>query len=122
MNGIGPATVLRAPAQECVLQFVGCTDVTVQNLRAEAGQQPSVAGRVGGPHLLGAISFLGTSDATVRDCELSCPDSAGRTQSCVYAASAFLQVGPASQPGGTAPFDDVPPGKIRIVGNKLVCR
>ena len=103
VSGIGPATVVRAAAHESVFQFAGCTDVTVQNLRAESGPGPNVTGRIGEPQLLGALSFLGSTNVTVRNCELSCPDNTGRTQSAVYAAPA---------PGGQN-------GQVRVLGSKL---
>jgi len=103
VNGIGPATVIRAAAHESVLVFVDCTDVTVQNLRAESGKGGSAAGRVGEEQLLGTASFLGSSNVTVRNCEFSCPDNSGRTQSAIYAA----------------PSPDSDNGQVRVLGNKL---
>jgi hypothetical protein len=103
VGGIGPATVVVAAAHESVFQFVDCTDVTVQSLRAESGQGPAVPARLGEQHLLGTVTFLGSPDATVRDCELSCPDSAGPTQSAVYAA----------------PSSDAGTGQVRVLANKL---
>ena len=84
ITGVGPATVLQVIGHESVLQFTDCTDVAVENLRATAGVGASVSGRVGEQHLLGTVSFFGCTDVTVRDCELTCPDNTGRTQSAFY--------------------------------------
>ena len=91
VTGIGPATVVRSVAHEAVLQFTGCTDVTVRDLRVEGGPAGGAAGKAAEPHLLGALTFLGCTDVTVRDCEVACPDNAGRDQSAVYAAPAGEQ-------------------------------
>lgn len=102
--GVGPATVLRVTGHESVFQFVDCQDVAVENLRAEGGTGPNTnKGRFGEQHLLGALSFLGCVDVTVRECEIFCPDNAGRTQSAVYCAPTPAQLN----------------GRNRIVENKI---
>ena len=104
VTGVGPATVLRVTGHESVFQFVNCQDIAVENLRAEGGTGPNtVKGRFAEQHLLGALSFLGCTDVTVRDCEIFCPDGAGRTQSAVYCA----------------PTPDQLNGQNRIVDNKI---
>ena len=103
VTGVGPATVLAVRGHESVLQFLDCDDVMVVNLRAEAGLGTGASGRVGTQHLLGSLTFLGCSDVTVRDCELVCPDSAGRTQSAFY----------------SAPSADNANARNRIVDNRL---
>ncbi|MCW3819198.1 DUF6519 domain-containing protein [Micromonospora sp. DR5-3] len=85
--GIGPATVLACTGHESVVQFHGCSDITVRDLRAESGLASTPERPAGDEHLLGTLSFIDSSDVTVRDCELACPDSAGRTQSTVFAGS-----------------------------------
>ena len=96
VHGVGPATVLR-PAGETALRFVGCNDVEVRSLRAIGGV--SVGGEEG---LGGALTFLGCSDVRVVDCDLSCPDSPGRVQSCVFVGRG---------PNG-------PSSRVRIEGNR----
>lgn len=103
VTGVGPATVLTVRGHESVLQFLDCDDVTVVDLRAEADVGTGASGRIGEQHLLGALTFLGCSDVTVRDCEMVCPDSAGRTQSAFY----------------SAPSADNANARNRIVGNRL---
>jgi hypothetical protein len=104
VTGVGPATVLRVSGHESVFQFIDCQDVAVENLRAEGGTGPNtVKGRFGEQHLLGALSFLGCTDVTVRECEIFCPDNAGSTQSAVYCA----------------PTPDRLNGQNRIVENKI---
>jgi hypothetical protein len=104
VTGVGPATVLRVSGHESVFQFIDCQDVAVENLRAEGGTGPdTVKDRLGEQHLLGALSFLGCIDVTVRDCELSCPDNAGRTQAAVYCA----------------PTPDQLTGRIRVLRDRI---
>ncbi|MFL0176672.1 hypothetical protein ACJH6H_18800 [Mycobacterium sp. SMC-21] len=86
VTGVGPATVISIRGHESVLQFMDCTDVTVERIRAEAGTGANTAGRIGGPRLFGTLAFLGCTDVTVRDCELVCPDNVRRTQSAIYTA------------------------------------
>jgi len=96
VHGVGPATVLRS-AGETALRFVGCTDVEVRSLRAEAG-----VAEAGEPGLGGGLTFLGCSDVRVVDCELSCPDSPGRVQACLFV--------------GRSPTG--PSARVRIQGNR----
>jgi len=103
VTGVGPSTILKVNGHEAVLLFTDCTDVTVEHLRAEAGIGANVAGRIGLPQLFGAITFLGCTDITVRDCELICPDNLRRTQSALYSADT----------------GDKPNSRNRIVDNRL---
>jgi hypothetical protein len=104
VTGIGPATVLASQSRECLLRFEGCTDITVRDLRAEAGSASKPEIPYGEEHLLGAISFIDCADVTVRDCEVACPDSLSRAQSAVFAGT-FTR-------GRTI-------GPVRVVDNKL---
>jgi hypothetical protein len=104
VTGIGPATVLTCAKHESVLQFQECTDITVRDLRAEAGLASTPENPAGDEHLLGALSFIDSPDATVRDCEVACPDSIGRAQAAVFAGT-FVR-------GRTI-------GPVRVVDNKF---
>ena len=87
ITGIGPATVLTSQSRECVVLFQNCTDVTVRDLRAESGTASKPQAPAGEKHLLGTISLLDCTNVTVRDCEVSCPDSLGRAQSSIFAGT-----------------------------------
>lgn len=87
VTGIGPATVLRSQTRECVLRFENCTGITVRDLRGESGTTSKPEAPAGEEHLLGTVTFIDCSDVTVRDCELSCPDSLARAQSAVFAGT-----------------------------------
>ncbi|MET9019912.1 hypothetical protein ABZV93_08020 [Actinopolymorpha sp. NPDC004070] len=87
VTGIGPATVLSCTGHESVLQFLNCRDVTVRDLRVEAGLAAQPNNPAGDEHLLGAITFVDSPGATVRDCQIACPDSPGLAQSAVFAGT-----------------------------------
>jgi hypothetical protein len=99
LTGAGPATVLRAAAHEAAVAFDGCHEVEVRHLRAEGG----LAAAPGDPGLDGALTFLACRDVVVSDCVLTCPDSAGRAQTCVSVRTGA---------GGT-------PDRIRIERNRV---
>ena len=80
LNGAGPATLLRAVKREAAVVFDTCNEVEVRHLRADGGTPGSPPGE---PHLEGALTFLSCRDAVVADCVLTCPDSAGKAQTCV---------------------------------------
>lgn len=100
VSGVGPATRLRAPASEAVFVFDRCTGVEVRHLAAYSG-----IGRKDPRHLSGALTFLGCVELRVVDCDVTCPDSDGRAQSCIAVRTAD---------------DDARtmPGRVRIEGNR----
>jgi hypothetical protein len=100
-NGPGPAGVLRAASREAAVVFDGCNEVEVRHLRVEGG---SPGAPPGDPHLEGALTFLSCRDVVVADCVLVCPDSAGRSQTCLTV-----------RPGD----GDVQPDRIRVERNRL---
>ena len=104
VTGVGPATILRSLTHETVLMVQDCADVTIKDLRVEGGLAAGPERPAGDEHLYGAISFLNSSDVTVKDCEVTCPDSAGRTQSAIYAAGSSKSRGQCF---------------VRILGNRL---
>lgn len=104
VTGVGPATVLAGKRSEAVLVATGCDDIEVTHLRVESALPGQVASPPGDPHLMGALSFLGCDGVRVHDCEVWCPDSGGRSQSCVYVTT---------DPSGIAP------GTVEICGNRL---
>lgn len=79
-HGAGPATILRAGNREAAVVFEGCNEVEVRHLRAEGG---SPGAPPGDPHLEGALTFLSCRDVAVADCVLACPDSMGKSQTCL---------------------------------------
>jgi hypothetical protein len=101
ITGVGPSTVLAAGKHVAVLVATDCPDVEVTRVRVEGARPGDPPGDAG---LLGALTFLGCSGVTVHDCQISCPDSTGRSQSCVYVA-------PDTQ--------GVLPGRVEIRGNRL---
>ncbi|MFI0445509.1 hypothetical protein [Actinomadura sp. 6N118] len=79
VTGVGPATVLAAPAAEATLLFENCTEVEVSRLRAEGGP-----GGPAGAHLDGALTFVSCVQVKVSDCDLACADAlADRSQTCL---------------------------------------
>jgi hypothetical protein len=101
ITGVGPSTVLSATRHEAVLIATDCPDLEVTQVRVEGGRPGGPPGDAG---LLGALTFLGCSSVRVHDCQVSCPDSTGRAQSCVYVAP--------DQQG-------VLPGEVEVRGNRL---
>ena len=91
LHGAGPSTVLRAANREAAVVFDGCNEVEVRQLRAQGGSPGSPPGD---PHLEGALTFLSCSDVVVADCVLACPDSSGKSQTCLTARPS---------PGGARP-------------------
>lgn len=102
ITGVGPATVLVGEKHEAVLVATRCPDIEVTRLRVESGPVPGSP--PGEEHLLGALTFLGCPSVRVRDCQVWCPDSSGRSQSGIYAAP---------DPEG------VRPGVVEVRGNRL---
>lgn len=100
LNGAGPATVLRAARREAAVVFDGSTEVEVRHLRAEGG---TAGDPPGDPGLDGALTFLACRDVVVADCVLACPDSEGKSQTCVTVRSG----------------DAGAPDRIRIERNRL---
>jgi hypothetical protein len=80
VSGRGPATILRALRTETAVILTQCRDVTVRDLRAEAG-----AATEGRPQhgINGALTFEDCTGVRVLDCQLACPDAPGRAQACV---------------------------------------
>lgn len=104
VSGVGPATVLAITSSETVLVASRCTDLEIRSLRVEAGQPPtSPPGESG---LLGAITVLDSDGLLIRDCQITCPDSDDRAQSC-------LHVGTGPEAGGAGP------GRTEIRHNRL---
>jgi hypothetical protein len=107
VTGVGPATILRIQKKEIALGVEGCDDFEIKDLRIEGGQphtpEPGLA--PGDKHLFGALTVLGSAGVRVHDCEFSCPDSAGRAQSCIYVAP--------------SPKQGTPPDDVEIVRNRL---
>lgn len=101
IHGLGPSTVLAGSKHEAVLIATDCPDVEVTGVRVEGGRAGDPPGD---PGLLGALTFLGCSGVRVHDCQVSCPDSVGRAQSCVYVAP---------------DLQGVAPGHVEIRGNRL---
>ena len=100
-HGAGPATILRAGNREAAVVFDGCDEVEVRHLRAEGG---SPGAPPGDPHLEGALTFLSCADVVVADCVLACPDSTGKSQTCLTVRAAD---------GGTRP------DRIRVERNRF---
>jgi hypothetical protein len=99
VSGAGSATVLRATQTEAALIVQNCTQVEIRHVRIEGGS-PGKAD----PHLNGALTVVASSEVTLSDCSLSCPESAaGRAQTCVTVRSG----------GGRDP------DRIRIERNRL---
>ena len=100
VSGTGPATRLVARASEAVFVFDRCTDVEVRHLAASGG-----IGKRDPRHLSGALTFTGCVEVRVVDCDVSCPDSEGRAQSCIAVRTAD---------------DDARtmPDRVRIEGNR----
>lgn len=86
ITGVGPSTVLHIHDAEAALVATLCDDIEIRDLRVEAGQPHPPSTPPGDRHLLGALTMLGCREIRVHDCEISCPDSAGRAQSCLYVA------------------------------------
>ena len=80
INGAGPASILRALRQEAAIVFEDCDEISVRDVRVEGGTPGTPPGD---PGLEGALTFLSCRDISVHDCELACPDQAGRVQTCV---------------------------------------
>jgi hypothetical protein len=72
VHGAGPATLIRALQTEAALVFQNCSEIAVRSLRAAGGYAAAPAAR---EHLNGAITFVGSSDVSVSDCVLTCPDA-----------------------------------------------
>ncbi len=104
IEGVGPSTVLAGAGHEAVLVATDCDDIEVTRLRVESDvprKSPP-----GDRHLLGALSFLGGDRIRVRDCQINCPDSRGRAQSCIYVSSVRRDLKGA-------------PGQVEVRGNRL---
>jgi hypothetical protein len=83
VSGAGAATVLRATQTEAALIVQNCSQVEVRNVRIEGGS-PDKAD----PQLNGALTVVASSEVTLSECSLSCPESAaGRAQTCVTVRS-----------------------------------
>jgi hypothetical protein len=83
VSGAGSATVLRAAQTEAALIVQNCTQVEIRHVRIEGGS-PSK----GDPQLNGALTVVASSEVTLSECSLSCPESvAGRSQTCVTVRS-----------------------------------
>jgi hypothetical protein len=84
VTGAGPATVLRATQTEAALLVHGSRQIEIRHLRLEGGDP----GKAGDPRLNGALTVVGSTEVTLADCSLSCPESAaGRAQTCVTVRS-----------------------------------
>jgi hypothetical protein len=101
-HGAGPASVLRAVGREAAVVFSRSSEVEVRQLRIEGGSRGRPPGDV---HLNGALTFVACTEVVVADCVLSCPDSTGKTQTC-------LTVRSDPRLGGT--------NRIRIEGNRML--
>ena len=102
VNGVGPATVVRAVGSEAVFVFERCEEVEVRHLRAEGGMATGAAAA----HLNGALTFVGSTSVRVLECDVSCVDGSGsRIATCVTVRAL---------PDGTAR-----PDQVRIGGNRL---
>lgn len=102
VSGVGPATVIRAPRSEAVFVFEDGAEIEVRHLRAESGIAPK-----GEQHLDAVLTFVACTDVRVLDCDLACPDSDGRAQSCIAVR-------------GNKNVDGVGtnPDRVRIEGNR----
>ena len=79
--GAGPATILRAVVTEAALLIESSAEIEVSRVLVEGavGQGPAAE-----EHLNGAITVTGSSDVTIADCSLSCPESRdGYEQACL---------------------------------------
>lgn len=101
LNGAGPATILRALRREAAVAFDTCDEIEVRHLRAEGGTPGAPPGD---PHLEGAITFVACRNVVVADCVATCPDSAGKAQTCITVRSSE----------GVESFD-----RVRIERNRL---
>ncbi|MDQ1713136.1 MAG: hypothetical protein QOE45_2586 [Frankiaceae bacterium] len=102
VSGVGPATVIRAPRSEAVFVFEDGEEIEVRHLRAESGVAPKAE-----QHLDAVLTFVACTEVRVVDCDLACPDSEGRAQSCIAVRSSKNADGV-----GT------PPDRVRIEGNR----
>jgi len=84
VNGAGPATIVVAEQSEAALVFDTCEEIEVRDVSVHGGSP----GEGGDPDLDGALTFLSCLGVVVQDCELSCPDQSGRTQTCLTVRSA----------------------------------
>jgi hypothetical protein len=83
VSGAGAASVLRATQTEAALIVQNCSQVEVRHVRIEGGS-PAKAD----PQLNGALTVVASSEVTLSECSLSCPESAaGRAQTCVTVRS-----------------------------------
>ncbi len=85
INGAGPASIVVAAGSEAALVFDTCEEIEVRDVSVQGG---TPAGGGGDPDLDGALTFLSCLGVVVQDCELSCPDQSGRTQTCLTVRSA----------------------------------
>jgi Family of unknown function (DUF6519) len=85
INGAGPASVIVAQQNEAAVVFDSCEDVEVRDVSVQGGSDPDGSGD---PDLDGALTFLSCLGVVVKDCALSCPDLAARTQTCLTVRSA----------------------------------
>jgi hypothetical protein len=82
MTGAGSGSRIIASGCETAFLFQSCGSVLVRELHVETGA--AAGGRkTAEPHLNGVLTFLTCGDVRVTDCDLVCPDSAGRQQSCL---------------------------------------
>ncbi len=80
VSGAGAASVLRATRTEAALLVQNSSQIEVRHLRLEGGSP----GKAGDPQLNGALTVVASSEVTLSECSLSCPESAsGRAQTCV---------------------------------------
>jgi hypothetical protein len=86
MTGAGSGTRIIASGCESAFLFQGCGSVLVRELHIETGAAP-VGRETAEQHLNGVLTFLNCDDVRVSDCDLVCPDSAGRQQSCLTVRS-----------------------------------
>jgi hypothetical protein len=100
VSGAGPATVLRATQTEAALIVRDSSQIEIRHVRLEGGSP----GKVGDPGLNGALTVLASSEVTLSESSLSCPESpAGRAQTCVTVRS----------------VDGRDPDRIRIERNRM---
>jgi hypothetical protein len=71
--------VIVAQQSEAAFVFDTCEQIEIRDVTV-AGGSPGAAGD---PNLEGALTFLSCLDVVVQDCDLSCPDQSGRTQTCI---------------------------------------
>lgn len=97
--GSGPGTVLRAKQTEAALIVQYCTQIEIRHVSIEGGTPANAD-----PQITGALTVVGSSEVTLSECTLSCPETVNeKPQTCVTVFSA----------------GEFAPDRIRIERNRL---